>query len=179
MVFIIIASDYFIGENEYCATMRKLFRVFSKLEVVKEDWPEYVKKAEFTLYGEGQKTYEENRCAFHKQVGLKSSQCEQWAVWLEQLMVYFIYTYFCGAVYDDNILGKMQTAVVATLLIKELAFAKWMEETQYLNFDMFVEIAHRVSRELEHSDINLIRLEKLCEKMPIFQTKELMRVILY
>ena len=166
-------KEFHIGENEYCATMRKMFKLFYKLEVLKSDWPEYVKKAEKTLYGNGQNAYEKLRIEF------QNSCPEALAVWMEQLMVYFVFTYFCGAVYDGNVLGKMQTAVVATLLIKELAFAKWMEETQYLNFDMFVEIAHRVSRELEHSDINLIRLEKLCEKMPIFQTKELMRVILY
>jgi len=166
-------NEFHIGENEYCATMRKMFKLFYKLEVLKSDWPEYVKKAEKTLYGNGQNAYEKLRIEF------QNSCPEALAVWMEQLMVYFVFTYFCGAVYDGNVLGKMQTAVVATLLIKELAFAKWMEETQYLNFDMFVEIAHRVSRELEHSDINLIRLEKLCEKMPIFQMKELMRVILY
>ena len=35
-----------MGENEYCSEMRKMFRTFSKLEVLKEDWPEYVRKAE-------------------------------------------------------------------------------------------------------------------------------------
>ena len=169
---------YRIGENEYCATMRKMFRVFSKLEVLKEDWPEYVKKAEFTLYADGQSAYESNRRAFHKMMGLKSSQYENWAVYLEQLMVYFVFTYFCGAVYDDNILGKMQTAVVSTILIQELAMARWLAQDKTLSFDDVVDIAHRVSREIEHSDVNLIRLEKICEKMPMFSTEELMRVVL-
>ena len=38
-----------MGENEYCSEMRKMFRTFSKLEVLKEDWPEYVRKAERLL----------------------------------------------------------------------------------------------------------------------------------
>lgn len=166
-----------IGENEYCGTMRKLFRTFSKLEVLKEDWPEYVKKAEFMLYGDGQRTYEENRQKFHKSVGLKSSSHDIWACWLEQLMVYFVFTYFCGAVYDDNIVGKMQTAVVSTLLIQELAIAKWLEQNGRLDFEGFVDIAHRVSREIEHSDLNLNRMEKLCEKTPIFQVESLMKIL--
>ena len=72
----------------------------------------------------------------------------------------------------------MQTAVVSTLLIQELAMAKWCEQEKLLHFHDFVEIAHRVSREIEHSDVNLIRLEKICEKMPMFSTEELMRVVL-
>ena len=153
--------------------MRKMFRTFYKMEVLKSDWPDYLKKAERILYGEGQRNYEESKKTFRNELP------DAWDIWLEQLMVYFVFTYFCGAVYDDNALGKMQTAVVSTLLIEELAFAKWMEESRHLNFEMFVDIAHRVSREMEHSDVNLIRLEKICEKTPIFQTKELMRVILY
>lgn len=171
-------KKYTIGANDYCANMRKMFRVFSKLEVLKEDWPEYVKKAEFTLYAEGQSSYESKRRAFHKMMGLGSGQYENWSNWLEQLMVYFVFTYFCGAVYDGNIIGKMQTAVVSTLLIQELAIARWLEQGNALNFHDFVDIAHGVSREIEHSDVNLIRLEKICEKMPMFSTEELLRIVL-
>ncbi|MBQ4559049.1 MAG: flagellin lysine-N-methylase [Tyzzerella sp.] len=171
-------AKYRMGANEYCATMRKMFRVFSKLEVLKEEWTEYVKKAEFTLYADGQNNYESNRRAFHKSIGLKSSQYENWSNYLEQLMVYFVFTYFCGAVYDDNILGKMQTAVVSTILIQELSIARWMVQEEMFSFHDVVDIAHKVSREIEHSDVNLIRLEKICEKMPMFATEELMKVVL-
>lgn len=173
------SEEYKIGENEYCATMRKTFRIFNKLEVLKEDWPDYVKKAEKTLYGEGQRSYENNRSEFHKAVGLKSSHYAEWTIWLEQLMVYFVFTYFCGAVYDGNVLGKMQTAVVSVSLIQELAIARWKETGGVFGFEDFVDIAHRVSREVEHSDVNLIRLEKIYEKTPIFSAEQLLRVILY
>ena len=171
-------SKHMIGENEYCATMRKMFRVFSKLEVLKDDWPEYVKKAEFILYADGQSSYENNRHAFHQSSGLKGNQYEEWANYLEQLMVYFVFTHFCGAVYDDNILGKMQSAIVSTILIQELAMARWLEQGKTLSFYDVVDIAHKVSREIEHSDVNLNRLEKICQKMPMFSTEELMRVVL-
>ena len=164
-------------DSSHCSNMRKMFRIFSKLEVLKEDWPEYVKKAEFTLYGEGQFHYEEKRQRFHKSVGLKSSSYDTWSCWIEQLMVYFVFTYFCGAVYDGNILGKMQTAVVSTLLIQELSMAKWMEQNEYFGFEEFVDIAHRVSREIEHSDLNLIRMEKLCEKTPVCQPEQLKQLL--
>ena len=162
-----------MGAIDYCTTMRKMFRVFGKLEVLKADWPELVKKAERILYGEGQAVYEEQVREFQK---YRDKEME---IWMEQLMVYFVFTYFCGAVYDDQILGKMQIAVVSTILILELTLAKWMESEKKVTFEQFVDIAHRVSRELEHSDINIVRLEKICEKMSIFDTKELLRVVLY
>ena len=62
--------EHQIGANEYCSAMRKIFRIFQKLEILKADWPEYVKKAEFTLYGDGQQAYEVMRQGFHKTLGL-------------------------------------------------------------------------------------------------------------
>ena len=168
-----------IGENEYCSTMRKVFRIFNKLEVLKADWPEYVKKAEIVLYGEGQRAYEKKRSRFQNYIGLKSIAYDIWSCWLEQLMVYFVFTYFCGAVYDDNILGKIQTAVVSILLIQELSIAKWEEQGETFSFANIVDIAHRVSREVEHSDINLIRMEKLCDKMPVLKPQQLIRLLTY
>lgn len=168
-----------IGENEYCRVMRKVFRTFSKLEVLKDDWPDEVKKAERILFLDGQRVYENNRRDFQKSVGADSGQYEEWSRWLEQLMVYFVFTYFCGAVYDDNVLGKMQTAVVTMLLIRELSIAAWIENDREFAFMDFVEIAHRVSREIEHSDVNLVRMEKLFEKNPLFQTEQLLRLTLY
>lgn len=172
------AEKYAIGESEFCGNMRKLFRTFQKLEVLKANWPEVVKHAEVVLYGNGQNVYESNRRLFHKERGLNSSNHEEWAVWLEQLMVYFVFTYFCGAVYDDNVIGKMKTAIVVTLLIQELAIARWLEEDKKLNFHDFVDIAHRVSREIEHSDLNLIRLEKIFEKTPVMETRKLIDIML-
>ncbi|MFR2994534.1 hypothetical protein [Sellimonas intestinalis] len=32
--------------------------------------------------------------------------CPDWQIQEEQLLVYWIYTYFCGAVYDDEIFTK-------------------------------------------------------------------------
>lgn len=171
------AEEQVLGENEYCSSMRKIYRIFNKLEVLKSDWPEYVKKAEVTLFGQGQRNYEENRQRFHKSIGLKSNSYDVWSCWLEQLMVYFVFTYFCGAVYDDNIIGKMQTAVVSTMLIQELSIAKWIEQGENLDFYGFVDIAHRVSRELEHSDLNLIRFEKICNQMPVLHTSQLKRIL--
>lgn len=166
-----------IGETEYCSEMRKMFRIFSKLEVLKDDWPEYVKKAERILFGEGQREYRKKTEAFHKNIGLKSEGYDVWSCLLEQLMVYFVFVYFCGAVYDEVVLVKIQTAVVSTLLIQELAQAVWQEKGAEFEFMDFVDVAHRFSREIEHSDVNLLRLEKMFEKQPQFAPEQLLRIL--
>lgn len=40
---------------------------------------------------------------------------------MEQLMVYFVFTYFCGAVYDEQAYGKLKFAVAGCILIRALA----------------------------------------------------------
>lgn len=174
-----LAEENKLGENEYCSIMRKFFRIIYKLEVLKVDWPEYAKRAEVTLYGQGQRAYENNRQRFHKDVGLRSANYEVWSNWIEQLMVYFVFTYFCGAVYDDKILSKMQMAIISVLFISELSIAKWIEQGEKIDFDTFVDIAHRVSREIEHSDVNLNRLEKLGEITAFLQTETLMKLLMF
>lgn len=142
---------------DYFNYMRKLFRIFSKMETLKDNWPEYVKKAEWSLFSEGQRGYEENRKAFEKDT---TEDYENFSRYMEHLMVYFVYVYFCGAVYDGDVLGKMRTAIASTILIREILFAVWIEKKDVTFFDV-VEVAHRYSKEIEHSDVNLIRLEKL------------------
>lgn len=155
--------------NQYFNNIRKLFRIFSKMEVLKEDWPEYVKKAEWTLYGEGQRTYEENRKAFEKGI---SEDYENFSRYMEHLMVYFVSVYFCGAVYDGDALGKMSIAVASTVLIRELIFAHWLEKGD-MSFMNVVDAAHRYSREVEHSDVNLVRLEKLLKNTTTYPIRDL------
>lgn len=90
----------------------------------------------------------------------------------EQLMIYFLFTYFCGAVYDGEAMAKVKMAVVSTLLIQimeEAAHAETLEER--------AQIAWRFSRELEHSDQNLEKMEKLMEEADCAEFSKLMRFL--
>ena len=53
----------------------------------------------------------------------------------------------------------------------------WQEKQEAFTFMDFVDVAHRYSREIEHSDINLLRLEKLFDRLPLFQPKQLIRIL--
>lgn len=77
----------------------------------------------------------------------------------EQLLVYFIFTYFCGAVYDDNVLGKIHLTLNSVFYLYEMMVVRWFQNGHTLSLQDVVEIAYRYSRELEHSDLNLEKME--------------------
>ena len=77
----------------------------------------------------------------------------------EQLLVYFIFTYFCGAVYDDNVLGKIHLTLNSVFYLYEMMVVRWFQNGRTLSLQDVVEIAYRYSRELEHSDLNLEKME--------------------
>ena len=88
--------------------------------------------------------------------------------WLEllktNLCYYFIYTYFCGSIYDDYVYAQGQQAIFNTQLIEYLLFGKWLENKKSLSKKEASEIIYKYSRELEHSNDNLILLEQLLDQ---------------
>ena len=145
-------------------TMQELWSIFGELEILRKQWPDYIKDLEGILY-HSEEEYLEMRTEFQENVLQKHS-------YSEQLMVYFVFTYFCGGVYDGRGYSKMLMAVVSTLLIEELAMAVyWKKEKQFTFMDM-VEVANHYSREVEHSDENLETLERIvAEKDYIWYNK--------
>lgn len=150
-----------LDEAERFPFIRKLFSILDEMEPLKEDWPGY--KGEFleVLFGQGQEAYEAGRQAFLQD---KGSELERWS---EQLMVYFIFTYFCGAVYQGTPYGKVKLAAASLLMIQNLAQALWMKEGS-LDLEAMAELTHRYSREVEHSDENRALLEECLTKDPAF-----------
>ena len=71
----------------------------------------------------------------------------------EQLLMFWIYSYFCGAVYDGMVYSKLMLAICSTWWIFQInaahAFAGGL-----------VESAYKFAREIEHSDENLNALEE-------------------
>ena len=79
----------------------------------------------------------------------------------EQLLVYFIFTYFCGAVYNRNAYGKLKFSLASVLLIRDLVRAEWIRTDGAVSSGYAVEAAYRYAREVEHSDINKCRMEEM------------------
>lgn len=146
-------AQYEGQKEQRCQIMEDSFSVFERLEVLREEWSGQVKKAAELLYGKGSGQYASMRSRFLRE----TKEC--WELWGEQLAVYFLFTYFCGAVYDGRAFEKMKLAVMSTLWIQELAQAQWQEQGGTLEFTDIVKAAYTYSREIEHSDKNLDMLE--------------------
>lgn len=91
-----------------------------------------------------------------------------WEIQKEQLLVYWLYTYFCGSVYDDQIFAKAKMAVLCTLLIEELALGQYVKDKTAFSQETIISISYRLSRELEHSDQNLNQIDSLMDTDSLF-----------
>ncbi|SHK04491.1 flagellin lysine-N-methylase [Hespellia stercorisuis] len=144
------------------AFARRLFFVLEHMELLREDWYVLRREAQQRLYGE-------KSCGKWARMSREFTAWMQesdipWEIQKEQLMVYFISTYFCGAVYDGRVYGKVQLAAASVILLEELLKARFVRNEKALDLEDVVEIVYRYSREIEHSDLNIGRMEKLLAK---------------
>ena len=139
---------------------RELFDKQYELELLKEEWDMLLQEAEVTLYTDGNNSYQRKVKEF--QVWMQEHT--EMDIHLEQLLVYFLFTYFPGAVYDGEVYAKVQMAVYCTWMIRELWMAKWIKNGKNIDLEEMTDLVYRFSREVEHSDENLKRVEKIMEK---------------
>ena len=107
----------------------------------------------------------------------KEGETENWEIYKEQLLLFFVYTYFCGAVYDDMVYTKVVLAVFSVLWIEELCFAKWLENQGHLSFAEIVKTAWQYAREIEHSDENLNLLEDIFDEQEEYFPEKLKSIL--
>lgn len=142
------------------AMTREMFDKLYELELLREEWDMLLQESEVMLYGKWDCDYKEILDEFT--VWTKAHTDIQ--IHLEQLLVYFLFTYFPGAVYDGEVYAKVQMAIYCTWMIHELWMAKWLKNEKILDVEEMTDLVYRFSREVEHSDENLKRVEKIMEK---------------
>ena len=103
------------GYSRY-EVIKAIMDLLEKMEPLNHQWPEYRDELKVCLLGDGEAAYEEMRKAF-----FQSPEAEKMNLWTEQLMVYFVYTYFCGAYtkYGTCRLDNIVTVVDALRLQSE------------------------------------------------------------
>lgn len=152
-------QSYLAGEGRRHENMdfaHAMFRHLYELEVLKEDWNVVLSETEALLYGDDT-VYGRLRIELEQYL----EKCQDGALHLEQLLVYFLFTYFPGAVYDGEIYAKAQFSVYCVFMIWELWMARWLKNGKQLNLEEMTELVYRFSREVEHSDLNLRAVENL------------------
>lgn len=130
-----------------------------RLEVLREEWKTNLKAAD-NLFQKGETWYLEKRDRYKAEIRNTIGQ-EQWDIYKEQLLMFFLYTYFCGAVYDDMIYSKGVLSVISVFWIEEITFWSWAADEGQIEEKNLLETAYRYAREIEHSDENLNLLEEI------------------
>lgn len=156
-------------DNRHSLITRMWKTILPEMEILSPGWHEFLGERLLYLYTGGEIAYYQRLNAF-------SHANPDWEIQMEQLLVYWIFTYFCGAVYDGEIFAKVKMAVVSTLFIRDLAAGRFTENEENLSFTELVTICYRFSRELEHSDPNLNKLEEILSKNELFSLADLLKI---
>lgn len=139
--------------------MIESYPIFHKLEKLREDWQSILAETWNVLYAEGEEHYQEIMDAFSREYKSRDKKRE-WNQIAENLAVFFVYTYFCGAVYDDWIYSKMALAAFSVCWIQDFIVAKWLIKGKKIDMEDCIQLAYQYAREIEHSDENLNLLEE-------------------
>jgi len=139
---------------------REMFPLIYDLELLREEWDELLHKSQDMLFFSMQEPYAQLKKDFDNW----KQENPDMEIHLEQIMVYFLYTYFPGSVYDGQLFAKAQMAVYCTWMIELLWMARWLMNGRALSLDEMIELFYRFCREIEHSDENLESLDKMMIK---------------
>lgn len=146
------------GEKRY-DKVKKHFRVFFELERLREDWSSVVQNTEDGLYAQGFRNYSDITEAFNR-IYVSGIGEKKWEIFLEQILMFFLYTYFCGAVYDECIYSKVALSVFSVCYIQEFIMSEWHRGGKTITQEKCMNLAYRYAREVEHSDVNLNLMEE-------------------
>lgn len=149
--------------EDFSGNLYEIVQAFRKdllrLEVLREEWKTNLKAAD-NLFQKGETWYVEKRDRYKAEIKNTIGQ-EQWDIYKEQLLMFFLYTYFCGAVYDDMIYSKGVLSVISVFWIEKITFWSWAADEGQIEEKNLLETAYRYAREIEHSDENLNLLEEI------------------
>ncbi|MGL4798617.1 MAG: hypothetical protein ACRCWY_04340, partial [Cellulosilyticaceae bacterium] len=95
----------------------------------------------------------------------------------KNILVYFVFRYFMKSVFDYEVSSKIKIAIMSTLMIKELAVARWIETGQFTDADM-VEISHMYSKDVEHLEENIKTLEEIFETEEVYGVDQLLMTLM-
>ena len=164
LIWFSLVNEEFCGENDeqradsdYLSVQWRVLDYLRDFEVLDPRWVLDLQRWRKALYGEGPAVYLERKKRF-------LTEARVWETEYEQILVYFLFVYFCGAVYDGDALRKAKMAVMSVRILRELAFAQWILAGEKLTAEDRAELAWRYAREIEHSDPNLNAMERMMDE---------------
>lgn len=95
----------------------------------------------------------------------------------KKVLVYYIYRYFMKSFYDYDMSSKTKVAVMSTIMIKELAVVRWIENGTFSEVDM-VDISHEYSKDVEHLVENIETLERVFETEEVYSVDGIINTLM-
>ena len=157
-----LGSDFSNDSKKQYDNALELFRKLYSLEVLDEAWERQVDETSLMLYGGDAESYSSGLREFDAWL---SENMSDWQIQYEQIIVYFLSTYLCGAIYDGWVASKVKMSVAAAFYIHEMLRGVWIKNGKTLTFKDVINVTYRYSRELEHSDINLDEMEECMNEL--------------
>lgn len=172
-------QQYSCDVKERFLVSQAYFRALGKLEIRQAAWKRWLEKCEKILFSEGEDAYIDSKEEFLQfQSGIYDEKRE-FALYEEQIMVYFLLHYFCGAVYDEDVYSKVKLSVLSAFAIEEMIFAKWMITGGEMEKADWVALTYQYAREVEHSDKNLEQLEETLNEESVFRLRNLIKAVFH
>ena len=138
----------------------EMFPLIYELELLRDEWDELLHASQKVLFFNDKASFGELKTSFD----IWKKENPEMEVHIEQIVVYFLYTYFPGSVYDGQLFAKVQMSVYCTWMIELLWMARWIENEKTITMDEMTELFYRFCREIEHSDENLEILDEIMTK---------------
>ena len=149
-----------ISDNIRFEKVKSAYELFKELEVLRQDWPEIIEDLKKNLYNGTCEDYSKIRDEFYNDF-VKGISADRWEIFKEQLLMFFVYTYFLGSVYDDLVYSKLALSTFSVCFIEEIIVSEWLKNNKQITLEKCIEISYRYAREVEHSDDNLNILEEM------------------
>lgn len=140
-----------------------IYAVMKEWEYTGNEFEQLVLEAEEILANQEEATLLEAEQTLRQQLQAAGIHFD---VVLEQILVYFLYAYFCGACYDEYYYGQAQLAVAACLHIQDFCIAKIIKQGQIAMSDV-IRYTYLYARELEHSIPNVLATEAYMDEHPL------------
>ena len=152
-------------------SMLALLDIMSVLENINADWPRMMEELESTLYID--MTNEEYMARSKEFEAYMQDRNYEY----EHIVNYFLYTYYLGGVYDYHVHSMTKLALISYAIIRDFGLLAYIKNKKMLTEEEQIRISYTYSRQIEHSDDNLMALEGLLIAHPELSDKNIIRML--
>ncbi len=152
-------------------SMLALLDIMSVLENINSDWPMIMEELKHTLYLD--MTNEEYMALSKEFEDYMQDRNYEY----EHIVNYFIYTYYLGGVYDYNVHAMTKQALISYAIIRDFGLLAYIKNKKTFTEEEQIRICYTYSRQIEHSDDNLMALEGLLVAHPKLSDENIIRML--